>query len=973
MNRLNIFFTAILLVAVYSVQINYAQNGTITGKITAADSKAPLPGANVSLQGTTLGAATDLDGNYKISNIPRGNYTLKVSFIGYESRTLQVTVGDKSKLQLDFVLKPESIEGEEVIVTAQAIGQMQAINKQLSDNKIINVVSSARIQEVPDANAAESVGRLPGVSVLRSGGEGNKIVVRGLAPKFNQIKISGIQMSGSDPNNRSTDLSMISSNMLEGIEVSKTVTPDMDANVIGGVVNFELKEARSVKEGVGHFALMAQGGYTNLANARNKFNNYKYMLSFANRFFNEKFGLFAQVDIERKNLTSNELGANYDHLGNSTTDYIITGLNLYHVPRDRQRYNGALVLDYKLPEGKIKLVNFFSSGNTKVVRRGESFDISNNLHSYTLTNSENKLTVVSNSLSFEQSIFGLNMKSSLSHSYSENKNPNGWTGEFVQTSAGLGQFNLESNLDPKSIPKAANNNFGSTFLHNFITNQSFTKEQIFSFKSDFDFDLNLSEDISMTVKFGGDYSHKTKYYNYDQFDGQGLDLASAQYVDNLIITHFGFPQTLGTTIPLTYFGDANFDYGEFLGGDYNLAYPLNYGMMYELSNLLKSNYRNILENNGAIAYGPNNFLSTTNDYEGFENQSGFYLMTTIRLGEDITFIPGIRYQHLKTSYTAARGIESPLNYYDYNHYDTTVVKEHGYWLPDVILRYKPVDWFDVRVSLTNTLSYPDYNAIIPRIDVATSSIAWNNFDLNPSRATNYDLYLSFYSNYIGLFTFGGFLKEIKDLIYPWTFYVSGEEALKYFPPGLIGSSNPRSNYRVDTYVNNSFLVKNWGLEVDWQTHFWYLPGFLSGFVLNVNYTHIFSEAEYPYTIIRSTGRQLTIIDTSYTDRLLYQPDNIVNISLGYDYKDFSIRVSMLYQADIFTGPNFWPQLRSSTAAYTRFDVSLKQNLPWYGIQIYGNVNNLNKVNDISVIQRNNVPQSQQDYGMTIDFGLRWKL
>ncbi len=951
----------------------FAQSASITGKVIAEDSQSPLPGANVSIKGTTLGAATDLEGMYKIANVPSGDYTLKVSFIGYESKTVKISVTPNAHIELDFSLKPKSIEGEEVVVTAQAIGQMQAINKQLSDDKIINVVSSARIQEVPDANAAESVGRLPGVSVLRSGGEGNKIVVRGLAPKFNQIKISGIQMSGSDPANRSTDLSMISSNMLEGIEVSKTVTPDMDANVIGGVVNFELREARLSAGGKGLFEFMSQGGYTSLSNAPNKFNNYKYMASFANRYFEDRFGVFAQIDIERKNLTSNELGANYDHLGNSTTDYIITELNLYDIPRDRKRYNGVLVLDYKLNSGKLKLVNFFSSGNTQTIRRGENFNIVSNLHSYFITNSENKLNIITNSLAYTQNLLGLNLSVKLSHSYSENENPDGWTADFVQTSAGLGGFNNQADIDPQAIPKAANNNFESTFLHNFVTNKSFTKEQIYSVKADFDFDWNVSNLMLMKIKFGGDFSHKTKYYNYDQFDGQGLDLASAQYVDNLIINHFGLPATLGTTIPITYFRDKDFDYGTFLSGDYQMVHPLNYGMLSELSGLLRNNYQDILANGGAIAYGPNNFLSTTNDYTGYEDQSAFYLMTTINIGSDITLIPGIRYQNLKTSYTAARGIESPLNYYNYNHYDTTVVQNHGYLLPDIILRYKPIDWFDVRLSYTNTLSYPDYNAIIPRIDVATSSIAWNNFELKPSRSTNYDLYISFYSNSIGLFTIGGFMKEITDLIYPWSFYVSGADALKYFPPSLIGSSNPRSNYRVDTYVNNSFLVKNWGLELDWQTHFWYLPGFLSGLVLNVNYTHIFSEAEYPYTIIKSTGRQLTIIDTSYSDRLLYQPDNIVNVSLGYDYKDFSVRVSMLYQADIFTGPNFWPQLRSSTDAYTRFDLSVKQKLPWYGIQIYGNINNINNVKDISLIQNNTVPKSLQEYGMTADIGIKWKL
>jgi outer membrane receptor protein involved in Fe transport len=157
----------------------------------------------------------------------------------------------------------------------------------------------------------------------------------------------------------------------------------------------------------------------------------------------------------------------------------------------------------------------------------------------------------------------------------------------------------------------------------------------------------------------------------------------------------------------------------------------------------------------------------------------------------------------------------------YLHYDTTLTARHGYWLPDVILRYKPLPWFDVRLSYTNTLAYPDYNAIVPRIDISTGgAIAWNNYRLVPSRSTNYDLYLSFYENTIGLFTAGGFLKRIKDLIYPWTLYVSGAGALPYFPP-FYSTTAPSGTYSVATYVNDSYRIDNWGIELDWQTHFWY--------------------------------------------------------------------------------------------------------------------------------------------------------
>jgi TonB-dependent receptor len=350
-------------------------------------------------------------------------------------------------------------------------------------------------------------------------------------------------------------------------------------------------------------------------------------------------------------------------------------------------------------------------------------------------------------------------------------------------------------------------------------------------------------------------------------------------------------------------------------------------------------------------------------------------MATINLGPDITIIPGVRYQDLQTTYTAPRGLQNSSSGVGgaYLHYDTTVVVDHAYWLPDVILRYKPLSWFDVRLSYTNTLAYPDYSAIVPRIDISTgSAISWNNFQLVPSRSTNYDAYLSFYDNSIGLLTVGGFYKQIDNLIYSWSFYISGAGALQYYPPSLTGTSTPQGVYNVATYVNNPYRIKDYGIECDWQTHFWYLPSPFDGLVLNVNYTHVFSEAQYPYTDTRKEGRVLTYVDTSFTDRLLYQPNNIFNLSLGYDYKGFSIRVSMVSQADIFAGPNYWPQLRTTTSAHKRWDLSAKQNLPWFGLQVYGDLNNINGANDINVIQGSGFPQSEQSYGLTADIGLRWQ-
>ena len=211
------------------------ENGRIKGLVLDGVTGKPLPYANVYLEGTSLGSSTDPKGQFLILDIPTGSYTISIRYIGYKKHDEQLEVQDNQVLELNFSLNPEALEGETIDVTIQAEGQKAAINQQLSSKSIVNVVSSARIQELPDANAAESIGRLPGVSVTRVGGEGTKVVIRGMEPKYNAITVDGIRMASSDSENRSADLSMISSNMLEGIEVTKSGTPDQDADVLGVV------------------------------------------------------------------------------------------------------------------------------------------------------------------------------------------------------------------------------------------------------------------------------------------------------------------------------------------------------------------------------------------------------------------------------------------------------------------------------------------------------------------------------------------------------------------------------------------------------------------------------------------------------------------------------------------------------------------------------------------------------------------
>ncbi len=183
--------------------------GIIKGVVVDSVDKKPLLGANVMLLGTALGAATDLKGSYTIAKVPPGRHSLRVTYIGYKSKTIAVETRDGQIVQVPIALQLDAIEGGTVVVTAQALGQAGAINRQLTSRTITNVVSAEKIMELPDANAAESVGRLPGISIQRSGGEGNKVVIRGLSPTYNAITIAGDRIPATDLDDRSVDLSMI--------------------------------------------------------------------------------------------------------------------------------------------------------------------------------------------------------------------------------------------------------------------------------------------------------------------------------------------------------------------------------------------------------------------------------------------------------------------------------------------------------------------------------------------------------------------------------------------------------------------------------------------------------------------------------------------------------------------------------------------------------------------------------------------
>ncbi|RPH92002.1 MAG: TonB-dependent receptor, partial [Calditrichaeota bacterium] len=896
----------ILAIGLLLPQICFAANASISGMVVDSQTEKPLPGANVFVEGTGLGAATDSDGKYEIHGIPPGSFHLIVNYIGFKKVRISFTVTINQKLQKDVRLDFIPLEGESIVVTAQAEGQFEAINKQLAARSIVNVVSSARIQEIPDANAAESVARLPGVSLSRSGGEGTHVIIRGLSPKFNTIQINDVKMASTESGDRGVNLSMISPYMLEGIEVMKALTADQDADAMGGTVGFRIKRAKpGFKQDV-----IFQGGHNQL---RNSYQDYKLVGGISNRFFSNRLGVLAQIDIERRNRSSQSIGAGYSTpaiTAGEVNKIEITSFNQDDIIRSKQRYGGTVVIDYDLPHGNIGLTNFFSHALTNGTQYSDNYDLYHRIRHLGGSDGDNKLTSLTSVLEHEQSWGPFKINTNLSYTFSENHSPENvlWDAEEVQAFTA----DLDLSAQPSELYSYTMNNIDNMFLRAVNSSVYYNKEYAAALKSDFQLQFTLAKKVSGTLLFGGKYRFQDRNYDYSFFTApqDGFRYPhSAAYKRDVWRLLMGGPSEYDThtAFPFQFFlGDYTVD--NFMQGNYQFGITADKNLMWEVARI------STLNGNGEEHV----YVSTIDDYSGSERYAAGYIMADFKYGSLIQFIPGVRYEKVWTEYNGVSGdSRGGWGSTVYPHEPANSKRNNEFWLPQIHLRAKPFQWFDVRLAYTHSLNRPDYRWLVPTQDISTKSVRMNNLNIKPALSQNYDVYASVYENHIGLFTVGGFYKKIQDFMYQNSTTVITDPAALNLPAFTQG-------FFTSFPVNNQEMVDLWGIELDWQTNFWYLPGVLRGLVLNTNYTHIFSESTYPRTETKTEwiedewgfpAQKVSYVYSTYRDRLIDQPDDIVNVALGYDVAGFSVRLSLLYKNDIFKQTAFLPEMRVTTDDY----------------------------------------------------------
>lgn len=979
----------IVILMILSMYVtSFAQTGRILGKVVDAQTGDALPGANIYLEGTNLGSASDLDGKYLILNVPVGSYTVVATYIGYESAQKDVQVLYNQKTTLEIEMTSMVMEGEEVVATAQAEAQMQAINQQLSAKNIKNIVSKKQIQELPEANAAEAVGRLPGVSLERSGGEGNKVVIRGMGAKYALIQIDGVNMTATGSGDRSTDLSMISPYMLEGIELTKSVMANQEATATAGIVNFRIRRAPDEPS----FNIIAQGGYNNL---RDSYKDFKLSVGGSNRFYSNLLGVYAQLDYEEKDNGSQQLGGidfTQEDLGLPVQTNRAQLMDIY---RNVDRLGGALVLDVALPRTSIKASNFYSRINREEIRYQQNFDYTLNTFALNYTDTpESWLTVLTNSLKVDHRWKNWEFNTAFSHSYSENilpaqigsTNNNSPTTPFPDRT---GNKNYNVDLDPETIPNLLeiSQDEAIYFMHlgNIEHEESETRERDIAGEFNASYNFNINDQVNVKLSMGGKYKHKSK--EYDKTVAEASNGGGSQEFRNLVYN--AFEDELGQRtrnawaadnmrILIEDFMDSDYDGGDFLDGKYDFGQVFDKEKFRRIHDLVMDIYNPNSTNMYDIVL--KDFIeSNYEDYDGTEDYYAFYMMPEINIGPKLLLVPGVRYESNRTEYTGYRGNRLGVqNDWRATKIDTvTKVRENDFVLPMIQTFYKPLDWLTIKAGYTNTLQRPNYNNIMPGWVIGNHGGIYNlsNFRLKPELSRNWDFQVSFHSDKIGLVSVGAFHKTITDMIF-WTGNKAITDTAFFELPSVM--------YRqIAAYAtNNEYDATNYGFEFEWQSNFWYLPGLLKGLVVNFNYTRNISEAEYLRTETETKAEfddNFNLItyfinhDTTYTSPMIQQPDHLLNLTLGYDYKGFSIRWAMRYKSNVFKNANYYENLRGYSTDFYRYDLSIRQKLPVKGLEFFLNINNLTNEIERDVINHMDFTKYLEDYGRSANLGFRYQL
>lgn len=772
------------LLVVPTAAVAQGAGGSLTGRVLDDDNN-PLPGATVEVVGTQITATTTVTGSFVIQRLPAGPQTIRVSYVGYDTLEEQVTVQSGQATRREFRLTGTPRFEDEIVVVAEPIltGEAKALNQQKTALNIKNVVSSDQIGRFPDPNSAEATQRIPGVTLQRDQGEGRYVIIRGANPNLNATNLNGIRLPSPESDVRQVALDVIPADILESIEVSKSLTPDMEADSIGGSVNLVSKQAPAATRvggsiGFGYNAISESGNQRGSIQAGSRWNDFGII------------GNFSGLNTDRG---SDDFEPEYDD-----GDLAENQLRDYAVNRKRVGINLSGDYDYSAAGSFLfnGVWNTFTDQEYRRVRtavpedgelerelkdRYESQDI------YSISGRGNQIFTSGWQVTYDGA-----------YSYANEDEPDSYYTNFVQEDVEFDPNVSADFIDP--------NNINSNPLNEDLSEYFFDE---LSFETSYTRNWNLAGRVDLSKPFesgrlGGLWQFGAKFRREDKL----TDLSVTQYESDT---------DLRLTDPITGFETVS------------ILLPFLDGQYGDINGFQGADAMRALLASGALEGGEVDYEEETGDFTAAEDTVGVYGMAEMYLNNDLMILPGVRYEYTDSSYVGTEVIFDDEGDF-IGESDVPGGNTYGVFMPHLHVRYRVQPETNVRVAFNRTLARPQFGELAPYelILEEDSEIERGNPDLEPTKSWNFDLMAEHFFANVGVVQGGFFYKDLTDVIFVSnTQEIIGGEEFDIIQP-----------FNADT-------GRLWGLEVAFQNQLSMLPSPVDGFGLYFNYTYVDGEADLP--------------------------------------------------------------------------------------------------------------------------------
>ena len=728
---------------------------------------------------------------------------------------------------------------EHVEVVGQAVSLDKALKQQRNSDNIESVVHADGVAQLPDANVAEAVQRLPGISIERDQGEGRFVSVRGLGPDLNTVTINGTLVPSPESARRAVALDVLPSELVQSLSVIKTLTPDMDANSLGGTVDVRSLSAFD------HDGLF----YTTSTEAAYNKNSHqtspKVSGAISDRFSLgdgiDNFGVAAALSWNKRDFRSDNVETGGDWDFNDGARLNSFEQRVYDISRERT--GGGLNFDYKPDDDtKLYLRTLYSRFKDSETRNSTAFEFANPQAEGELgkAKTKRKLKQREETQEIQSYVFGgermmglWTLSGQAGYSKSSEDSPGHIAGATFKGNSSFADSGFYDTEKPRPIIGAGFYDPASFTLDKVDWEEQNTKDTEKNIRLDLARDYDV-QGYASQVKFGGKVSRRNKDNDLNAWVYE--DFADLGYSDaQLNLDRFQK-------------GNLHYSLGRFGPG-------ISGGAIKDLiGGLNPDDYYNQQE-------------SRANDFSMREDINAAYLMNTLDI-DDWRFIAGLRYEgtEFEAKGTGVRNGEFEAQ-------DTQ--RDYHHWLPGLHARYQLDKNTQLRAAWTNAVVRPTFGQLAPGFVIDDDVAEFGNPNLKPLESSNFDLGIEHYMGRAGTVSAFLFYKDIKNFVYN---------------NDLAGSGIWTDFTEAHSYANGD-SASLYGLELAYSQKFDWLPAPWNGVIVGANSTFSRSSASIK-GVDAATGASLKRdID------LPNQSNTVGNLMLGWEDDKLSLRLSANYKSD----------------------------------------------------------------------------